>query len=421
MDKLTDVLTTFFVNKKTNTYIDTHTITHHTINDKVTENDESNLYVSQNVLPDSSETESTLKSKLSIKNTKNTKNMDHESESTVSESESTVSESKSNESESTVSESKSSESKSTESKSTESKTTVSESESAVSESESAVSESKSSESESTVSSLSSSDETKEKLSKTSKSSIISYLTETVICNKKKEKDVRKKELKEHKDGEVKEKNKEEESKEYKLEKYSLNSVDLYNKNMVIINEYKKDNIDILNNILYKLNLLKNISNIYANNVHIITSNENKKLYKKILLDNPYLYFINFDFKQEISQDFLERCDNIQKRSVVIIDINTSKETNKMIKMMLNNKNIQIILLSNLKNTEILNLYNLIGDDKLLIHKIHKLKSIQQQFYKLLNPICTNAFDNFDSFYNSLNNETLDVKYIIFKNTELKYN
>jgi hypothetical protein len=251
----------------------------------------------------------------------------------------------------------------------------------------------------------------ENKSESSNTSIISYLTETVIHNKKKESKIVKEKTEDHFEENI-----------YKLDKYNLNSVDLYNKHILIINEYKKDNVEILNNVLYKLNLLKNISNIYANNIHIITSDENKKLYKKILLDNPYLYFINFDFKKVITKDFVERCDNtLQKRTVVIIDTYALQPNIELTNRLQENKNIQLILLSNLKNMEIINLYKLIAGNKLLIHKINKLKSIQKQFYELLNPICKTAFDNFDDFYNSLNNETLDVKYIILKNLELKYN
>ena len=191
---------------------------------------------------------------------------------------------------------------------------------------------------------------------------------------------------------------------------------------MIVNENKKDNIDILSNLLYKLNLMKDINKIYDTNIHIITKNDNKKSYKKILLDNPYLYFTNFDFKEEISKKFLQNLDNLEKRTIYIIDTNISCENDNIIKLLSNNKNVHVILVLNMNNDNFVNMYNLIGDNKLLIHKINKLKNMQKQFYKLLlYPICKNNFDNFDNYYNSLNNEDLDVKYIIFNNAELRYN
>ena len=203
----------------------------------------------------------------------------------------------------------------------------------------------------------------------------------------------------------------------------MKPLEFYKKNIIIVNENKKDNIDILSNLLYKLNLMKEVNKIYDNNIHIITQNDNKKSYKKILLDNPYLYFTNFDFKEEVSKKFLQDLDNLEKRTIYIIDTNISCENDNIIKLLSSNKNIHVILILNTNNNaNFVDTYKLIGDDKLLIHKINKLKNIQKQFYKLLvKPICTSNFSNFDEYYEALNNEDLDVKYIIFKNTELRYN
>jgi hypothetical protein len=203
-----------------------------------------------------------------------------------------------------------------------------------------------------------------------------------------------------------------------LKKYILKPSEFHKKNMLITNDNKKDSFDIISDILYKLSLLKNINDIYTNDLYIFTSNDNRKMFKKMLLDNPYLYFTNFYVKQKIQKNAhsIEELKE-ERKTIYIIDTEILSDIENL-KHFINPK-IHLILLTN-DNNKIIDFYNLLGDKRILIHKQNKLKSMQRRFFKsVIKQI--NKDINFEDFYNEINNENIDVKYIILKENELRYN
>jgi hypothetical protein len=65
-------------------------------------------------------------------------------------------------------------------------------------------------------------------------------------------------------------------------------------------------------------------------------------------------------------------------------------------------------------------YNKIGNKRLLIHKQNKLKSLQKRFFKYVISNIDKKMP-FDDYYNRINDENMDLKYIILKEDELRYN
>jgi hypothetical protein len=220
--------------------------------------------------------------------------------------------------------------------------------------------------------------------------------------------------------EMEEIEKEEMEKEEKgLRKYILKPSEFYKKNIMIINDNINDNISFLGDFLYKLSMMKDVTSIYDNDIHIIASLENKKLYKQMLLDNPYLYFTNFDVKQTLTKKKINELDSNSHRTIYIIDNEILKDKNDVLKTLLD-KNIQIIIISNDDDKTSLDSYNLLGNNRLMIHKPNKLKLFQKKFYKnYIKKLCN--IQTFDEYYDMINNENLDIKYIILKDTELRYN
>ena len=204
---------------------------------------------------------------------------------------------------------------------------------------------------------------------------------------------------------------ESESKEkFELKKYILKPSEFYKKNILIANDDRKDNSDIISNILYKLSLLKDISDIYSNHIYIFTANDNRKMFKQMLLDNPYLYFTDFHVKQNIDKKIIKENDRI----ICIIDTDILDDFAKLNDFI--DPNIHLILLT-LDNTKIIDLYNKLGSKRLLIHKQNKLKSMQKRFFKSINY----KDITFEDYYNKINDENTDIKYIILKDDELRYN
>ena len=219
---------------------------------------------------------------------------------------------------------------------------------------------------------------------------------------------------------IEEKEREEKEMEEKgLKKYILKPSEFYKKNIMIINDNLNDNISFLGDFLYKLSMMKDLTSIYDNDIHIIASIENKKLYKQMLLDNPYLYFTNFDVKQTLTKKKINELDSNSHRTIYIIDNEILKDKNDVLKTLLY-KNIQIIIISNDDDKTSLDSYNLLGNNRLMIHKPNKLKLFQKKFYKnYIKKICN--IQTFDEYYDMINNENLDIKYIILKDKELRYN
>ena len=206
-----------------------------------------------------------------------------------------------------------------------------------------------------------------------------------------------------------------------LKKYILKPSEFYKKNILIANDDKKNNFDITNDILYKLSLLKDIDNIYSKDIYIFTANDNRKMFKQMLLDNPYLYFIDFHVKQNIDKNILKENnkDNKEdnKRIICIIDTDILKNTDDLQDFI--NPQIHLILLT-LETNKIMDYYNKIGNKRLLIHKQNKLKSLQKRFFKYVISNIDKKMP-FDDYYNRINDENMDLKYIILKEDELRYN
>jgi len=207
-----------------------------------------------------------------------------------------------------------------------------------------------------------------------------------------------------------------------IKKYILRPSNFYKSNILIVNDDIKDSIDILSDLFYKLGLMKDVNNIYDNNIHVITSLENKKVFTKMLLDNPYLFFTNFDVKKQLSREKIKNLDNLEKRTIYIIDNKTlTKPLKHKDLQSLVSKNVHVIIIAgeeyNLDRT-----FNVMGNNKLLIHKLNKSKNMQKHFYKTtIKNLCLPNKLAFDDYYNIINNEDIDIKYIILKNDQIRYN
>ena len=201
-----------------------------------------------------------------------------------------------------------------------------------------------------------------------------------------------------------------------IKKYILKPSEFYKKNILITNDNKKDHVDVLGKLLHKLGLLKDISNIYNNDLFIFTQNENKKMFKQMLLDNPYLYFTNFNVKEKLT---IPQNINSEKRTICIIDINMLNNVEDIDDFI--NPNIHLFLLSS-ENQSIYDYYNKLGEKRLLIHKQNKLKSLQKRFFKfVIKKLELYKNIEFNEYYTSLNNENIDINYIILKEDDLRYN
>lgn len=199
-----------------------------------------------------------------------------------------------------------------------------------------------------------------------------------------------------------------------IKKLVLKASEFYNNNMMIINNDNSKNIDILNDLLFKLSKLNDIENIYDNSLHIFTFNENKKDFRDMLLENPYLYFNNLIIKNTLT---LPQLDS-NKRYLFIIDYSIKSDIEKLHKLV-NKDNVHVIIYNDNYSSDIVDVYKLLGDNALIINSKDRLKILQKRFYsKIVKHLVDDS--NADRFFDIINDDNLDVKYLMIKHNELRY-
>ncbi len=204
-----------------------------------------------------------------------------------------------------------------------------------------------------------------------------------------------------------------------LKKYVLKPTEFYKKNIFIVSDDIKTSTDILSDLLHKISLINNLDKIYDNQINIISNIENKKIYKQMLLENPYLYFTDLNVKNTLHKNRIDSIDE-NLRTIFIFDDEMALQYIDYVEALIN-KNVHVFILSNEDCKNGYKLYNIFGSSKLLLYKPSKSKLVQKRFYKnFIHSFYKDGLD-FDQYYNKINNENIDIKYIILKDIELRYN
>ena len=193
----------------------------------------------------------------------------------------------------------------------------------------------------------------------------------------------------------------------KIKKYIIKSNEICKKKVLIVNNEKEDNFNMLRDILCKISKMTDIEKIYSSDVYIISSNENKTLYKKMLIDNPQLYFSNMIFKSTLPST----SSIFDKKTIFIFNKNYCKEISKIV----DNNKLHLIVLSDLENG--FQLYKALGKNTVLMSVIKQTKKLQKELYNLVNKIvkCEQIVSYFDIVKDERN------KNIFVKDDELRYN
>ena len=190
--------------------------------------------------------------------------------------------------------------------------------------------------------------------------------------------------------------------------------------MMIINKDFENSILILSEILHKLSIMKHVSEIFDSNVYITSTDEHKSSYKQILLNNPHLYFTDIHVKNKLDKVKVKGLN--ESRSIHIIDNELLSTIDAKEFEYLINNDVLLIIIAKDDDKNAITTYDLLTSNKILIHKLYGLKTIQKNFYKIfIKYICKEQVSTFENYYKMINDENLDIKYLILKNDELRYN
>lgn len=202
----------------------------------------------------------------------------------------------------------------------------------------------------------------------------------------------------------------------KLKKFILKAVEFAKRNMVIIGEDIDDSIGLLSDILHKLSLMKDVEKQYSKSVHVVTG-ENKKSFKKMILENPYLYFVDFDvkakLKRETKKSIQREFEEKQKKAITIFDgVSNASVVGGAQTIILCKPNEDLGEIKEDKG---------VGEweKALVIFKPGRYKMAHKQFFK--NYVrSTGEFRDFDEYYKVVSNEDVDIRYLVVKNNQLRY-
>jgi hypothetical protein len=182
-----------------------------------------------------------------------------------------------------------------------------------------------------------------------------------------------------------------------IEKYILKSSHIKECSIYIYNDTKVA-CNITGNLLNMLNEIKELKDIYSKDIYIIT--KKKDLYKEIFLKNPYLYFSNFNVKEDLNKKDICNIKEESKRKIIILDnIEDIKKYEKLIKY-----NVHLIC----NNKSFIKREN----DKMII--IYKKDKLLDQFYNIVNELIDESKYKRDC-------ENNWVRYLIVRENKLYYN
>lgn len=204
----------------------------------------------------------------------------------------------------------------------------------------------------------------------------------------------------------------------KISKCIIRGREISLKNVMIINDDRKDNVMILGDILDRLSKLLDVEDIYSKKIYIMVLENDMSKYRKMLLENPYLHFMDYDIKR----GFSEIKDKYEKKTIYVIDcellynVDVDKITSR--------DDIHLIIVGNVYNDKVCDIYNKINcrGDGILINRRSRIELLQKQFYKnVVKGICKDGFLNFEEYYKKINDENLNVRWVIIDDTQLMYN
>lgn len=194
-------------------------------------------------------------------------------------------------------------------------------------------------------------------------------------------------------------------------RYVLKAVEFHKKRIVVFNKNMEDNISTVSNLLHSLSLMKDVGDIYDKYIHVVTAAENKSRYKKMLIDNPYLYFTDFDVRTDFKS--FTKSD---KRTIYIVDFYQFLEYDNFREFL--DANVLLFLVVTGYNSFVEDAYgdDVLGTSKLIIHKKDRYKTEAREFFRrIVKPIT-----KFDMDFNDYWRLAEDNSLVVLKGNELRF-
>ena len=193
----------------------------------------------------------------------------------------------------------------------------------------------------------------------------------------------------------------------------LNCNELIERNVLVVNKENNDNILVLSYVLSKLS---NEDNLFNDKLTVMCYNEDKTYYKKLLIDNPKISFINLNFVNDKYKN-----KRTKKKQIVIVDFDYIDDINKIEELF--DDNIYLIVTSTNYASYTGDLMNVMRKYKstLCLNKKDELKILQKRLFKKVISSNLDELVDMNDYINFINNKKIEITNIIIKSGELKYN
>jgi hypothetical protein len=179
--------------------------------------------------------------------------------------------------------------------------------------------------------------------------------------------------------------------------------ELNERNILVINKEISDNINVLSLLLHKLNPKE-----FENTLSVMCYSEDKTFYKKMLIENPDINFVNLHFVSKIKKSKLKQ--------IVVVDFDYIDDINEVTEFF--DDNIYLIVTSTNYSSYTGELMNVMRKYKstLLLNKKDSLKLLQKRLFKKV--ISSNLDDSIDM--NDYIEYIKNGEFIVIKSGELNY-
>lgn len=209
----------------------------------------------------------------------------------------------------------------------------------------------------------------------------------------------------------------ESSKSVNIKMYNLKASELYNKNMLITSADFGSNVQMFHDILYKFSCMKNIKDKFNTTLNVITKQERKKYFKKLLIENPDLHFTNFNVKTEFTTTDIKKITRSELPSILVVDLDDLEDLSDIEELFLL-ENIRVIALSSVY--ELREVYKVLNTNRecVLMNKKDISLILQKRFY--LNIVKRILNIDLHEYLDVVNSDDEDIKYIYIRDSELLY-
>ena len=171
----------------------------------------------------------------------------------------------------------------------------------------------------------------------------------------------------------------------------------------------------------KNNHISDIEKEYNNNIKFVINPDDRNDYKKMLLEYPYSYFNKFSFTKTLNDK--DNSNSLKQIHVIDYDyIRNDPHLYKTVnKLFLSQSKLNQFIFVSCNTVQSREFLKEIKSDIIIMHNIHRSKSLQKYFYKNMIKVIVSSpkMEDYDEYKKVLT--TNDVNTVIINNGVLKYN